>query len=213
MRRVVSVGAALLSCACMTEETVQVKSGGTQPLGIAQGQVLPNPPPEAQVVLQERGGKLELFAAWVGICNRTERGVSRRVQTTKTRVTTTGTAIAAIIGGAGMAMYMWPDLDAQSSLTGGTILFALGGIPYLIGAAQVGETTEELPPVEVERPAGFGPCTVAPVSREAVVVTGADTTLEGQTDAQGHIRFDGTVAAPAQVSVRGRRVEKVEWRK
>lgn len=207
----IALGVPVLLGGCMTEDVVQVRSAGTESKRIVNAAVLPNPPPAPRVELRERAGRLELRATWVGFCNRVERSVDHRVRTTRTRATTTGKVITGLIASAGMAMYMWPDLDANTSLTGGTILVVTGGLPYAIAAGQEGEKTEELPLREVERAVPAAPCVVGPASHEPVAVVGGDQTLEGETNAQGFVQFGSTLSPPVVVQLRGRRIANVEW--
>lgn len=207
----IALGVPLLLGGCATDEFVQVRTAGTQSMGIVDGAVLPNPPPAPRIELREHAGRLELRATWVGFCNRVERRVENRVRTTRTRMATTVKVVTGLIAGAGMALYMWPDLDASTSLTGGTVLVAAGAIPFAIGVGQEGEKTEKLPPHEVDRPAPLGPCVVGPVSHEPVVIEGENQILEGETNAQGFIQFDSTLSQPVLVKVGGRRIANVEW--
>lgn len=211
-RTIVAASVALLLGACTTEEVVPARSPETQSLGFVMGREL-DTPPQVAVLLREADGKLEADARFIGLCARTERGVVRGAQTRKTRVSTTTAVFAGLFAGTGMALFMWPDLEAEGSLAGGAVLVGIGGIPYLIAAAQTGEVTEELPPQPIERPAAPAPCLIGRASHERIEIRGQGATLEGQTDSLGHVRFDLSVPRPVEVFVRGRRVQGVEWQR
>jgi len=206
-------GAALALGGCISEDSVQVKTVETHSMGVVTGRELEYPLPTAAALVQELDGGLEVDVRWVALCSRLERGVAQDVRIVKTKVSTATIVYASLFTGLGMAFYWAPGLDANASLAAGSAMVAVGGIPYGLSAAQTGEKQEKLPERAVERQLPPGPCFAGRGSNEKVVIRGGGQSLTGQTDSLGHVRFDTSVPQPVEVFVRGKRVEKVEWKK
>jgi hypothetical protein len=203
--------AALSLEACLTEN-VHAKSVGPESRQLVPGPLLENPPPGAVVVLHDAGGKLSADVRWMGVCSQTEHRVAHRQLRVTKEVSTTAYVISGILGGIGLALYMWPD-GPEGNKRVGAILGGAGVLTYVIPAHRAGETKRELPPEVSDSPAPSAVCFIGNATYEPIVVRGSDATLEGTTDGSGHILFDSTLSAPVEVMVSGRPAQKVEWQR
>lgn len=198
---------------CTTEGAVEIKTVSSVSQGFMTGRVR-DTPAQAGVLLSKRGDKLDVDVRWLGVCDRTEVLIRRRVEHRKTKVSATTLAISGVLAGTGAALYVWPDADVEASEIDGSVLLGAGAITFLAAASATGETKNDLPPEEVHRIAPPASCVIGPAGDESVVVRGShadEPELAGKTNASGHVELDAVPREPIQVFVRGRRAKKVEW--
>lgn len=177
------------------------------------GAVIARSAPRVRVQLRQARSGLEAHAAYVGLCETSERRSQRRRKVERTEVTTTTVVVASVFALAGLAIYMAPtEEDAGTSAAAGTTLVAIGGLIYGIPKLSESEQSVELEPATSYRRAEPAPCKLGPIAHERILVRSATATLQADTDASGRATFDGRLSPPVEVLVSGRAPDSIEWR-
>ena len=164
------------------------------------------------VFLHHRESATDLAVALLGRCPMYEIGDEERVQIRDKRVTGLTIGLAAITLAGALFLYAVPDPDAEQDQTPTMVLLGIAGLTYALPAVQEETVVTELTSRPVYRVRERVVCMVRPMARAQVEVHGPGTELlEGETDENGQLTFDRTLARGVVIIVDGREAESTWW--